>query len=51
MIKDGIYSAENLKFEMFFKYIQEKWSKTTNFPEMMLFVRFLKLVACVFVGL
>ena len=36
MIKDGVSSAENLKFLYVLKYIQEKLSKTLNCPQIML---------------
>ena len=38
MIKDGVYSAENLKLYRFFKNIQEKLSKKLNFPQIMPFI-------------
>ena len=38
MIKNDVYSAENLKFYLYFKYIQEKLLKITHFTQIMLFV-------------
>ena len=38
MIKDGVYSAVKLKLYVFFKYLVEKLSKTSNFPQIMLFI-------------
>ena len=38
MIKNGIYSAENLKIYMYFKYFQEKLFKMSHFTQIMLFV-------------
>ena len=39
MIKTGVYSAENMNFYMYSKYIWEKLSKSSNFAQIMLFVR------------
>ena len=38
MIKNGIYSAENLEFYLYFKYLQEKLLKMSHFNQIMLFV-------------
>ena len=50
MINNGVYSAENLKFHMYYKKLSEQWSKLSNVAQIIMFVGRLELIAHIFVG-